>query len=238
MSFLWKNLRARHEIIPKSTQRIDVLEIPNKALREALVNAVTHRNYITQGVFIQLEIYDDRVEISNFGGLHKKLKKSEFGTRSVTRNLLIASLMLRAKQIEQMGTGIKKIRKLVKAEGLPPIKFKFTNFTTVTFYRKPLPGGNLIKSPEIEAEENLKEKLSEITGIRGEKINELLQILHHIEEETFSKLSFSKNYNVALRTLDRSITLLKKHKLILFKGPPKSGRYKITNRYKKLKAKA
>lgn len=34
-------------------------------------------------------------------------------------------------------------------------------------------------------------------------------ILYHIEEETFSKLSFSKNYNVAPRTLDRDITLLK-----------------------------
>ena len=77
MSFLWKNLRARHELIPKSTRRINVLEIPADALREALINAVTHRNYRSRGVFIQLEIYDDRVEISNFGGIHRELKKSE-----------------------------------------------------------------------------------------------------------------------------------------------------------------
>ncbi len=236
MSFLWKSLRARHEIIPRTARRRDVLEIPDKALREALTNAVTHRNYVNRSPFIQVEIYDDRVEISNFGGLPKGLKRSEFGRRSVPRNQLIADLMLRAQYAEQMGTGIKKMKRLVKKEGLPPIKFEFTDFTTVTFYRKPLPGGNFIQSPEIEAEESLREKLSEITGIKGEKIKELLQILYHIEEGTFSKHSFSKNYNVASRTLDRDITILKKYKLILFKGPPKLGKYKITNRYKKLKS--
>ena len=233
MSFLWKNLRVRHEIIPRSTQRIDVLEIPDKALREALVNAVTHRNYITQGVFIQLEIYDDRVEISNFGGLHKKLKKSEFGTKSVTRNPLIASLMLRAKQIEQMGTGIKKMRGLVKKEGLPPIKFKFTNFTTLTFYRPPYPLGSFIELSKSDM--NFSEKLSKIFGIKGEKINQLLQILYSIENDNFSKLSFSKNYNIALRTLERNIGLLTQHKFISFEGHSKTGKYKITEKYRKLK---
>ena len=235
MEFLWKSLRARHEINPKTAQRINVLEIPPKALREALINAVIHTNYLHEGVSVTVEIYDDRVEISNFGGLPKGLKKEQFGKKSIRRNPLIADLMARAGYIEKMGTGIKKMRGLVRKEGLPPIKFEFNDFATAIFYRKPLPGGNFIKSPEIEAEENLREKLSEITGIKGEKIKELLQILYHIEEETFSKRSFSKNYNVASRTLDRDITLLKKHKLILFKGPPKLGRYKITNRYKKLK---
>ena len=232
MSFLWKNLRARHEIIPKSTQRIDVLEIPDKALREALVNAVTHRNYITQGVFIQLEIYDDRVEISNFGGLHKKLKKSEFGTRSVTRNPLIASLMLRAKQIEQMGTGIKKMRKLVKAEGLPPIKFKFTNFTTVIFYRRPLSIGNFIEPSKKDI--NFNKKFSSMLGVKEEKINNLLQILIYIEEGTFSQSSFSKKFHIPLRTVERNVKLLKQHNLISFEGSPRTGKYKITRKYKKL----
>ena len=45
MEFLWKSLRARHEIIPRTARRIDALEIPDKALREALINAVIHANY-------------------------------------------------------------------------------------------------------------------------------------------------------------------------------------------------
>ena len=66
MSFLWKNLRARHELIPRSTRIINVLEIPADALRRALVNAVTHRDYLNQGIYVDVEIYDDRVETSYF----------------------------------------------------------------------------------------------------------------------------------------------------------------------------
>ena len=159
IDFLKKHLRLEYKFPKGQLQREEILEIPEDALREALINAVTHRNYLTKEVSVSVEMYNDRVEVYNYGGLHKKLKKSEFGTKSVPRNRLIASLMLRAKYIERMGTGIKKMRGLVKKAGLKSIKFKFTNFTTLTFYRKPLPGGYVIKSPEVVAMENLIEKL-------------------------------------------------------------------------------
>ena len=120
------------------------MEIPEKALREALINAVIHTNYLEEGTSVTVEVYDDRVEISNFGGLPAGLTKEKFGKKSVRRNPLIADLMARAGYIERMGTGIKKMRSLVRKAGLKPIKFEFGNFTTVTFYRKPLPGGNFI----------------------------------------------------------------------------------------------
>ena len=237
VSFLKKHLRLEYHFPKGQLRRKEVLEIPEDALREALVNAVTHRNYITKEVSVTVEVYDNRVEIYNFGGLHKKLKRSEFGRKSVLRNKLIASLMLRAKYIERMGTGIKKMRRLVKKAGLKPIKFKFTNFTTLTFYRKPLPGGRglAIKSPEAVAMENFIKKLSKTLGVREIKINELLKILHHIESNNFSKQSYSKNNQIALRTLNRDVTLLKKHKFISFEGSKKTGKYKITKKYRKLK---
>ena len=144
--------------------------------------------------------------------------------------------MLRAKYIERMGTGIKKMRSLAKKEGLKPIKFKFTNFTTLTCYRKHLPGGYVIKSPEVVARENFIKKLSKILRVREIKVNELLKILHHIETNNFSKQSYSKNNLVALRTLNEDITLLKKQKNILFEGSKKTGKYKVTKKYKKLKS--
>ena len=52
------------------------------------------------------------------------------------RNKLIADLMLRARYIERLGTGIKKMKDLVKLEGLKPIKFEWGNFFTIIFYRK------------------------------------------------------------------------------------------------------
>ena len=232
MSFLWKNLRARHELIPKSTRRINVLEIPSDALREALINAVTHRNYRSRGVFIQLEIYDDRVEISNLGGLHRELKKSEFGTKSVTRNPLIAALMLRAGHIEQMGTGITKMRRLVKKEGLKPIKFKFTNFTTVTFYRPPYPLGSSIKLSKSDI--NFSKK-SNMLRIKGNRLDRVLKILNAIENKDFSTIAFSKIENVVLRTVERDILFLRNKKFIFYEGYSKFGKYQVTEKYKKLK---
>ncbi len=95
----------------------EVLEITEDALREALINAVTHRNYLREGISVTVGIFDDRVEIYNFGVLPKDLKRSDFGKRSSPRNPLIAQLMLRAKYIERMRKGIKKMRRLVKKAG-------------------------------------------------------------------------------------------------------------------------
>ena len=234
VSFFKKHLRLEYHFPKGQLQRKEILEIPEDALREALVNAVTHRNYITEEASVTVEIYNNRVEIYNFGGLHKKLKKSEFGTKSITRNKLIASLMLRAKYIEKMGTGIKKMRRLVRKAGLKPIKFKFTNFTTLTFYRKPLPGGYIIKSPEVVAMENLIKKLSITLGVTEKKVNSLLQILIYVEEGLFSQSSFSKSFHIPLRTVERNVNLLKKHQLISFEGSPRSRKYKVTKKYEKL----
>ena len=235
MEFLWKSLRARHELIPKTARRVDVLEIPEKALREALINAVIHTNYLEEGTSVTVEVYDDRVEISNFGGLPARLKREQFGKKSVRRNPLVADLMARAGYIERMGTGIKKMRDLVKAEGLPPIKFEFDNFTTVTFYRPPYPGGSSIELSK--GDNSFSEQLSHILGVKGAKLEELLQVLDSIEKDIFEKQSFVKNYNIALRTLNRDITFLKDNDLILFEGSRKTGKYKLTEKYRKLKKK-
>ena len=234
ISFLKKHLRLEYHFPSGQLQRKEVLEIPEDALREALINAVTHRNYLREGVSVTVEIFDDRVEIYNFGTLPKDLKRSDFGKRSSPRNPLIAQLMLRAKYIERMGTGIKKMRGLVKKAGLKPIKFDFTTFTTLTFYRNSLSGG-IIKSPEVIAMENLIEKLKDYLSIKDKRANALLQILYQIENNTFSRSSFSKKHNMPLRTLDRNIIFLKKNNLISFEGSKRIGKHKVTEKYKALK---
>ena len=80
-----------------------------------------------------MEIFDDRIEISNPGGLPKGLRPEDFGTRSVLRNPQIASLLNRIELIEKMGTGINKIRRALEKASLKPPKFSFTTFFTVVF---------------------------------------------------------------------------------------------------------
>ena len=127
------------------------------------------------------------------------------------------------------------MRRLVKKAGLKPIKFKFTNFTTLTFYRKPLPGGYVIKSPEVVAMENLSEILSKNLGLTIKRSNKIIKILRSIEIGVFNIESLSKTLGVSSRSIEKDIELLKKQKFIQFKGSRKTGKYKITEKYKKLK---
>ncbi|RZB37934.1 MAG: ATP-dependent DNA helicase RecG [Desulfobacteraceae bacterium Eth-SRB2] len=133
--FLKKHLQLRWEITSQSTRRKEILELPEVALREAMVNAVCHRDYLEQGAQIMVEIFDDRVEIYNPGGLPKGLPASEFGKRSVCRNPLIASLLLRCNYIEKMGTGIERIRTALEKEHCPKVNIGFNTMFTLEFPR-------------------------------------------------------------------------------------------------------
>ncbi|PKP60679.1 hypothetical protein CVT91_04620 [Candidatus Atribacteria bacterium HGW-Atribacteria-1] len=82
-----------------------------------------------------VEMFDNRIDITNFGGLAKGLKPEDFGKKSVLRNPNIANLLHRAGYIEKMGTGINKMKNLISKAGLPPIKFEFDSFFTATFQR-------------------------------------------------------------------------------------------------------
>ena len=114
--FLKRNLRVRYEI--KTVQRKNILELPEDALREAVTNAVCHRDYFEKGVRVMVEIFDDRVEITNPGSVPKGITKDNFGKMSVTRNPVIASLLHRAHYIERMGTGIMRMNQAMEQAGL------------------------------------------------------------------------------------------------------------------------
>ena len=123
MVFLKRNLRLRYEI--KSLQRENILELPEDALREAVTNAVCHRDNFEKGARVMVEIFDDRVEITNPGGAPKGITTTNFGTISIARNPVIASLLHRADYIERMGTGIKRMTNAMEKAGLEKPVFQF-----------------------------------------------------------------------------------------------------------------
>jgi len=131
--FLKKHLRIRYKI--ETLKREDILELPEDALREAIVNAVCHRNYFEKGARVMVEIFDNRVDIVSPGGVCKGITKDNFGTISITRNSNIASLLHRIKYIEQMGTGIIRMKKAAKEAKIAMPKFELENFFKVSFMR-------------------------------------------------------------------------------------------------------
>jgi ATP-dependent DNA helicase RecG len=135
LNYLRQHLNTRFEITGKSAQRKEILELPEVALREAIVNAVTHRDYHEKGAQVMIEIFDDRVEIYNPGGLPKGLPQDQFGKRSICRNPVIANLMLRFHYIEKMGTGIKRMQDAMLEAGCSEIKIDTFGIFTVVFPR-------------------------------------------------------------------------------------------------------
>jgi len=89
-----------------------------------------------RGPNVMVEIYDDRIEIYNPGGLPKGLPSEEFSKRSVLRNPRIAGMLHRADYIEKMGTGVRKMQRPMSEAGLALLEFTFMSFFKVTF-RKP-----------------------------------------------------------------------------------------------------
>ncbi len=145
MIFLKRHLSLRYKI--EKLQREEILELPETALREAVLNAVSHRDYHERGAVVMVEVYRDRVEISDPGGLPPGLKRSELGHKSVHRNPLIADLFHRMGEVEKVGSGIKRMREAAKAAGVPAPQFEATGFFTIT-YRKPAKAKELESQPE------------------------------------------------------------------------------------------
>ena len=135
VTFVKKHLNVRSEI--REINRHDIYEIPLDALREALVNALVHRDYSMSGTSIYVEIYDDRVVIVNPGGLPSGITKANFGKESIRRNLIIADLFHRMGKVERIGSGINKMRNLMREANLKKPVFESENFFRAVFYRDP-----------------------------------------------------------------------------------------------------
>lgn len=135
MAFVQKHLNVRSEI--RGVQRHDIYEIPLDALREAVVNAIVHRDYSKRGTSIYVSVFDDRIEIVNPGGLPAGVTKQNFGKESVRRNLIIADLFHRMGKVERMGGGIGRMRDLMKEVGLKEPIFESDAFFRAIFRRNP-----------------------------------------------------------------------------------------------------
>jgi len=104
----------------KGLSRIETYEYPEEALREALLNAVTHKEY-SGGAPIQIRVYNDKIMIWNEGRLPEDwtIKNLLQNHSSRPNNPDIANAFFRSGYVESWGRGIEKITALCIAAGLP-----------------------------------------------------------------------------------------------------------------------
>jgi ATP-dependent DNA helicase RecG len=113
------------ELSLEGLARKDVWEYPLEALREAVINALIHRDY-TSTADIQIRVYDDELSIWNPGGLPPDLRIEQLREPqhpSMPRNPLLAQAFYYAGQIERWGTGTARIFALCREQGLPEPEF-------------------------------------------------------------------------------------------------------------------
>ncbi len=145
MAFAKVHIPLSGRIDEGGVRREDTYEVPLIAIREALVNAVVHRDYSLSGSDIKFAIFDDIIEITSPGALPKSLDVHdlETGGRSEIRNKVIARFFQEVGYIEQWGTGIRKIIDSCRAYGLKKPTFREAGlFVQVTIYRKLDPHGS------------------------------------------------------------------------------------------------
>ena len=119
--FLVEHVPVAGRIVPERLERIDEPLYPPLAVREALANAICHRDYSMGGGSIGVGLYDDRLEITSSGILHFGLTSAALFEphESLPWNPLIASIFYRRGIIETWGRGTLKMVELAEKAGLP-----------------------------------------------------------------------------------------------------------------------
>ena len=140
IQFVRKNMRTKTIINPENGKREDVTEYPITAVREAILNALVHRDYSihTEGMPIQLCMFEDRLEIHNPGGIYGRIKVDQLGkVQPDTRNPVLAGALEVMGLTENRYSGIPTIRKAMAEYGLPEPVFEDKRGSfVVTFYKQ------------------------------------------------------------------------------------------------------
>ncbi len=207
-------LKTKYLISPISyegLQRIEKLELPEDALREAIFNAIVHKDYT--GAPIQLSVYNDKLILWNEGRLPEGFTIETLLQKHPSRpyNRTIAEIFFKTGFIEAWGRGISKIINGFEKAKLPVPYFEAKmGGVFVTIYRRS------------KDSEGLSEGLNE--GL-NEGLSSLLNIIKN--KPGIQAKEISKILNRPFKTVERQIGELKKLNYIVHKGSKKTGGYYI-----------
>jgi ATP-dependent DNA helicase RecG len=209
-----EKLNDRYLIRPisyKGLERLEPLEYPETALREAVLNAIIHKDYSSTWIF--LRVYDDRLEIWNPGTLPEELtiEKLKGAHSSYPRNANIAGVFFKAGYIESWGRGINNIITACTEAGLPePVIEEDQGGIRITFLK------------DIFNEEQLKEY-----GLEKRQIEALLYIK---ENGSITNARYQELFEVSKRTVSNDLQLLIKNGLINKVGTTGKGTFYVLQR--------
>lgn len=124
---MWEEMRV--EAVVRGLQREERTEYPRFALREALVNAVCHRDYRMRGRRIEVRMFDDRLEVTSPGGLPGYITLDNIVEEHFSRNPRLVSGLFQWGYIEELGLGIDRMIEDMVQAGHPAPTFRATPYS-------------------------------------------------------------------------------------------------------------
>ena len=191
-------------------EREEIPEVPVKAVREALVNSLCHRDY-TNPKGNEVAIFKDRIEIYNPGDFPEGYTPEDFikgRERSILRNPLIAETLYKSKDIEKWGSGLKRIYDECRANKVP-VELKVLKSGFLVIFKRKL----------------------DWVGRKGEGVSEgvsegVKSIIEYIKQNPGKRAPYiAKATGVPLKTLERWLKKLKAEGKIKYEGSAKTGGY-------------
>lgn len=213
MQWLKGKLNVRYKIEGQGP-REEIWEIPEVAFKEAIINALSHRDYYDKGARTTIELFSDRVEITNPGGLVSAISMTDFGYKSHSRNPLVFGLFERMDMVEQIGSGIIRIQELLSIHKLKAANFRTEGMFTIIFNRP--------KFEENETKTRVKTRVK-----TKEKIISLI-----IKNKDVTAVGLTKLTGVTLKTIEFHLRNLKQEGIIEHLGPKNGGYWIVKEVYK------
>lgn len=176
MNFIERNTKTGWKKTPNGG-REEVRAYPKEAIREALVNAIAHRDYSIAGTQIDVDIYCDRTEIVSPGSwlLPKNYEEYPLGSiPSIRRNTIIAACLDEANLMERGGTGFQTMIESYKnsEEHLQPVVLIYPGFLDLRLYDRLYEENRIVQNNSMLTDT---ERIIEILEIEGPKSVKELQ---------------------------------------------------------------
>ena len=208
--------------------RVEYPDYPERAVQEAIVNALVHRDYTIIGSEVHIDIYDDRIEIVSPGGMHDGTfiqDRDIFNISSIRRNPVIADLFARMNLMERRGSGLKKIIEAYQFEEkyneklIPEFRSTESAFFTVL---------KNLNYEQIDVGQSGTQNVGQNVGQKltpKQRRNKIIEFIN--ENASITAKHLANIFDITTRTVERDLAKLTEDGFIKYIGSSKDGKWVV-----------
>jgi ATP-dependent DNA helicase RecG len=206
----FENANTTSYSIDAQARRREIMDYPPVAIREAIINAIVHRDYSMQSMCTYLNFYSDRLEIENPGGIPLGLSLEEVEGKSLRRNPLLAESLYRAGYGEKLGSGFVRMRECLVENNNPELEVSSNHYYFSIRFRP---------APKVNA------SLHSTKHDYSNRQVQILSLLQKAAPQSLSSSDLALNLGVSVPTITRELKFLLQQQIVFASGKGRSLRY-------------